>query len=332
MLNAFTPIFSPRPNGTQFSPELQVIQRENSEIQRQQLQLLKKMTLPIPKPPVFSGNILEYPKWSSAFDALIEENAVKPSHKLYYLGEYTAGKARTMISGLLGLQTEDAYRRAKKILKDRFGDPFKVYETYRQKLRAWPVCSTANELQEFSDFLVMTEETTKTVKYLKEFDNFSAIRELAARLPTQLGTMHAIENIETMKINDLIVSHHDKLVKIDLPKLYTRAQIPARKEQIPRPETAQAWKHLGPIANKIPPYYEDLKIGVLIGNNCVQAIKPREVIPGRPRDPYAIRTALGWGLIGASSPNRESEVDEDIVLSDCFRITTKEIGSEETPA
>ena len=493
------------------------------------------MTLPIPKPPVFSGNILEHPKWFSAFDALIEEDAVKPCRKLYYLGEYTTGKAQTMINGLLGLQTEDAYSRARNILKDRFGDPFKVYEAYRQKLWASPVCSTATELQEFGDFLVMTEETMKTVKYLKEFDNFSAIRQLAVRLPTyctnkwrdaakkvegksgeytfhnfvsyvqgaaseathpvfsqealaatrkeinhggnkdnkrpiserkrdsnirvgstfatntgnearvenkpspnkvkcflchkphelehceeflkksvterkvyarakglcfvcltrghmtrqceqkkkcrickkphvtalhlyepvaskkdgqledsngdesemvtsncvsacdtsngnatssatsalivpvwlhhkddpereiqvysvlddqsdtcfvtdevcekvglkgpevtlQLGTMHAVENINTTKINGLIVSRHDKLVKIDLPKLYTRDQIPARKEQIPRPETGQAWKHLRPMANKIPAYYQDLKVGVLIGNNCVQAIKPR---------------------------------------------------------
>ena len=141
------------------------------------------MTLPIPKRPVLSGNILEYPKWSSAFDALIEENAVKPSHKLYYLGEYTTGKAQTMINGLLGLQTEDAYLRARNILKDRFGDPFKVYKAYHQKLWAWPVCSTVIELQEFSDFLVMTEETMKTVKYVKEFDNFLAIRQLAACLP-----------------------------------------------------------------------------------------------------------------------------------------------------
>ena len=126
-------------------------------------------------------------------------------------------------------------------------------------------------------------------------------------------------------------TRHDKLVKIDLPKSYTRDQIPARKGQIPRPETAQAWKHLRPIANKIPPYYQDLKLGVLIGNNCVQAIKPREVIPGRPRDPYAIRTALGWGLIGASLPNSENEEDK-IIHSECFRISTKEIGIEETPA
>lgn len=182
--DSHSPVFPSTSFGAQLSPQLQKLQQENTEIQRQQLQLLKKMTLPIPKPPVFNGNILEYPKWSSAFDALIEEDAVKPNHKLYYLGEYTTGKAQAMINGLLGLQTEDAYSRARNILKDRFGDPFKVYEAYRQKLWAWPVCSTATQLQEFSDFLVMTEETMKTVKYLKEFDNFSAIRQLAARLPT----------------------------------------------------------------------------------------------------------------------------------------------------
>ena len=587
-LNAQAPAFSPLTNGAQSSPQVQLLQRENTEIQRQQLQLLKKMTLPIPKPPVFSGNILEYPKWSSAFDALIEEDAVKPSHKLYYLGEYTTGKAQTMINGLLGPQTEDVYKRARNILNDRFGNPFKVYEAYCQKLRAWPVCSTAAELQEFNDFLVMTEETMKTVKYLKEFENYSAIRELAARLPTyytnkwrdhakkvdckqgeytfrdfvdyvqeaasdanhpvyshealaatrkeiqkgvitnakrppswtkkesdvslgttfavstgsdettenrplsngnkcflcfkphelehcpeflkkpvaerkafarvkglcfaclarghvtrqceqkkrcrickkphvtalhfydpvapkndeqsgrsnkeiakatsscvsachanncrvttsalivpvwlhhkddpkretqvyavlddqsdtcfvtnevceklgikgpevtlQLGTMHTVGNISTMKIDGLVVSRQDKLVKIELPKSYSRDQIPSRKEQIPRPGTAQAWEHLRPIANKIPPYYEDLKVGVLIGNNCVQAIKPREVIPGRPRDPYAIRTALGWGLIGASLPSSKPEADNVIISADCFRITTKEIGLEEIPA
>lgn len=81
--NPLVPALSPVTSEMQLSPQSQLLQRENTEIQRQQLQLLKKMTLPIPKPPVFSGNIMEYPKWSSAFDALIEEDAVKPSHKLY---------------------------------------------------------------------------------------------------------------------------------------------------------------------------------------------------------------------------------------------------------
>ena len=88
-----------------------------------------------------------------------------------------------MISGLLGLQTEDTYRRARKVLNERFGDPFRIYEAYRERLKTWPLCTTGAELQEFSNFVVMTQETMKTVKYLKEFDNFSAIRELAVRLP-----------------------------------------------------------------------------------------------------------------------------------------------------
>ena len=62
---------------------MEQIQRDGVEIQRQQIELMKRMSLPAPKPPVFSGNILEFPKWVSAFDALIEEEAVKPGYKLY---------------------------------------------------------------------------------------------------------------------------------------------------------------------------------------------------------------------------------------------------------
>ena len=46
------------------------------------------------------------------------------------------------------------------------------------------------------------------------------------------------------------------------------------------------------------PYLQDVEIGLLIGASCARAIKPREVIPGMDDDPYAMRTALGWGLIG----------------------------------
>ena len=60
--------------------QVQLIQRENAEIQRQQVQLLKRLTLPVPKPPVFEGDILEYPKWESAFDALIGKGTIEPSY------------------------------------------------------------------------------------------------------------------------------------------------------------------------------------------------------------------------------------------------------------
>ena len=546
---------------------MEQIQRDGVEIQRQQIELMKRMSLPAPKPPVFSGNILEFPKWVSAFDALIEEEAVKPGHKLYYLGEYTSGSAQKMINGLLGLQTEDAYMRARKILQDRFGDPYKIYEAYHERLKSWPICSKGAELQELSDFLVSTQETMKTVKYLREFDTFSAIQELVARLPShysnkwsqsakkveakngeytfndlvefvqkaaadathpvfshealiskrreiqkdakqddkkfdkkrkygsfstykhseqshgygtvkkgqdicplcdkqhklevcdeflkkkvkeraefakskglcfsclqhghmarqckgdikcrtckkphatvlhfeskpnpnaekvkeadhvthncvkvchvsdncqdiptssliipvwichkdipskkvmtyavlddqsdtcfitdgvckelgingpetviELVTMHTVQDIKTQKISGLIISPEDESVDIPLPKSFSREQIPARRDQIPTADMARNWNLLRPTANEIPAYREDLDIGLLIGNNCVQAIKPRDVIPGNPRDPYAVRTVLGWGLIGATNQNHKHHNTD---VSNCHRIQTR---------
>ena len=65
-LDATTPAFTPDSPSTQRSEPLQStksleqIQEDRTEIQRQQVELMKKMPLPIPKPPVFSGNILPY--------------------------------------------------------------------------------------------------------------------------------------------------------------------------------------------------------------------------------------------------------------------------------
>ena len=140
----------------------------------------------------------------------------------------------------------------------------------------------------------------------------------------ELGTMHAVETVSTQKIEGLIVSRQDKKVEIKLPKVYSRNQIPVRREQIPVREMALQWTHLHPIAEKIPSYRENVKVGLLIGNNYVRAIKPRSVIPGRSSDPYAIWTALGWGIIGAENDVKDKNSEH----ATCNRVVTKEIGKD----
>ena len=70
------------------------------------------------------------------------------------------------------------------------------------------------------------------------------------------------------------------------------------------------------------PYREDVEVGLLIGTNCVRAIKPTEVIPGLEDDPYAKKTALGWGVIGVVSPNKNEEDDNHCC---CHRIASLEV-------
>lgn len=63
---------------------------------------------------------------------------------------------------------------------------------------------------------------------------------------------------------------------------------------------------------------------MLIGSNCPKAIKPREIVAGRSEDPYAVRTLLGWCIVGPANPP-DSQTDEDSLVT-CNRIVAKEIA------
>lgn len=104
--------------------------------------------------------------------------------------------------------------------------------------------------------------------------------------------------VPSTKVSGLEILSYDKRECIALPPVYTRDCIPASKSQIPIPETAEQWKHLSAIKDKIVPFQSNAKIGILIGNNVPGAIRPREIIAGKEEEPYAQRTLLGWGLVG----------------------------------
>ncbi len=143
----------------------------------------------------------------------------------------------------------------------------------------------------------------------------------------KLNTMYGQTEIVTKKIEGLVVQHINEVeAPIMLPKAYSRDIIPSKKGQIPTPEKAQKWPHLDRINDQLLPLQEDMEIGILIGCNCPRALKPREVILGNDEDPYAIRTLLGWGIIGPAIPiNGATDKEDD--LSTCHRVVTREIGS-----
>ena len=67
-------------------------------------------SLPLPEPEVFSGDLLHYPVWLKSFETIIEGQTEKVSQRLYYLGKHTAGEPKEAISGLLLLETAEAYK------------------------------------------------------------------------------------------------------------------------------------------------------------------------------------------------------------------------------
>ncbi|KAL7876824.1 hypothetical protein SRHO_G00034670 [Serrasalmus rhombeus] len=88
---------------------------------------------------------------------------------------------------------------------------------------------------------------------------------------------------------------------------------------IPTCESAKKWAHLSDIADEIQPY-KDCEIGLLIGYNCPRAMAPKQVILGGDDEPFAIRTDLGWSVVG-----RSPAMDSPPLTSLCHRISVKEV-------
>ena len=64
------------------------------------------------------------------------------------------------------------------------------------------------------------------------------------KVKLKLSTVLAEKVIKSRRIEGLLVRGYSKDVEIPLPKSYSRLSIPAKKSQIPRPESAANWPHL----------------------------------------------------------------------------------------
>ena len=93
---------------------------------------------------------------------------------------------------------------------------------------------------------------------------------------------------------------------------------------------AKQWEHLARIADGMMCYRADIEVGILIGTNCPQAVKPREVIPGGDEDPYGIRTDLVWGIVGRVCKSPLDDAD-DCDRTWANRILIRETDPESSP-
>lgn len=120
------------------------------------------------------------------------------------------------------------------------------------------------------------------------------------------------------RISGLQVRGYKGDVFVDLPSAYTTDHIPLSTKHIPTPKVAEQWSHLQEVAEEIPPLLS-CEAGVLIGFNCSHAFLPRQCITKGNQDPFAIKTDLGWGIMGYTGLS-SYPIDSMI----CNRIITRE--------
>ena len=94
---------------------------------------------------------------------------------------------------------------------------------------------------------------------------------------------------------------------IDLPKTYTKPDLPVDNADITLPSQLKQWKYLDHITHQLN-LEDNVSIGLLIGANCVKALQSLEILQSRNEGPYAFKTRLGWCIIGQVSNSSSSAI------------------------
>ncbi|KAM7380993.1 hypothetical protein PAMP_004254 [Pampus punctatissimus] len=144
--------------------------------------------LPTPEPAVFTGDPLKFNDWRLSFVTLIDRKNIPKNEKLYYLRQYLGGAAKKAVEGFFILGTEAAYDSAWQLLEKRFGDPFIIGKSFRDKLHGWPKISSkdGSELREFADFLQSCEAAIPHIKTLEVLNDCNESQKILLKLPDWL--------------------------------------------------------------------------------------------------------------------------------------------------
>ena len=172
--------------------EAVTLQRQQTALQAQQNRIVEllavnqnKTKLPQPRVPVFDGNPFDYRSFIRALESLIESRTCNSTERLYYLEQYTTGDLKELIKSCHHLPPDVGYEEARRLLKKKFGDEYRVASAYESKALAWPPIKAEDctALNNFAIFLSSCKNVLAGSHYASKFDHPGNIQKLIFKLP-----------------------------------------------------------------------------------------------------------------------------------------------------
>ena len=187
---------SSTPSERAFHEMLELHQHQNT-LQQQQNKIIemlanqqRKSSLPQPRVPIFDGNPLEFGPFTRAFENIIESKTSNSSERLYYLEQFTSGDVKDVVRSCHYLPPERGYKEARRLMKKKFGDDYRIAAAYENKALNWPEVKNEDgvALNRFSIFLMRCKNAMEGSKYLSKLAQPETIQKLVLKLPFSLRT------------------------------------------------------------------------------------------------------------------------------------------------
>ena len=117
------------------------VQRKQAEISEMILAQQVRSLLPAHKPTMVSGDVMKYPVFTTAFETLIESKVESPIERLYFLSQYTNGRAEELLKGCLQRKTVTSYDEARKVLIKHLGNSVEWNRKGKRNNGVYKFCS-----------------------------------------------------------------------------------------------------------------------------------------------------------------------------------------------
>ena len=162
---------------------------ESDDVSVAYLEAMKKLAvatiLPKSELTVFDGNPLKYFIFMRTFENNVEKDTDDYARRLQLLIQFCTGKARRVIESCILLEPEEGYLKAKRMLAERFGDIFKVSNSWIAKVSNGPIIKPTDRetLQELADDLESCEITLKATGRMMQINNQDRLVKILERCP-----------------------------------------------------------------------------------------------------------------------------------------------------
>lgn len=183
----FSQSFQPLQDQHQTTGLYNLLQQQNDItallVKMQTLQLLPSREIPI-----YDGDPLRFNTFIKAFEHCVEANTSCKGDCLYYLEQFTRGQPRDIVRSCLHMTADKGFAVAKKLLKEHFGNEFKITEAYMEKVTGWPSIKAEDPkaLKAYGLFLRECSNAMDDLQYLEELNMPANIKILSQNLPYKL--------------------------------------------------------------------------------------------------------------------------------------------------
>ncbi|XP_028404804.1 uncharacterized protein LOC114527371 [Dendronephthya gigantea] len=158
------------------------------QLLNQQHRLATSMALPNVQVPTFSGNPIEYCHFIRSFETLVEDKMMDSGTRLRYLIQYTSGDVQELMRSCLTMKSEDGYRRARSLLKQRYGQNYRIATAYIDRIVNSPPIKDEDgtALHKFSILITSCKNTLEDIGYKHKLENSDNLQRVVNRLPFSL--------------------------------------------------------------------------------------------------------------------------------------------------